>query len=157
MRDHRPAWKDILKALSMLPEYDKKKLDMQYCFMLGCSCMDQKEYRQMLEELKRDYDKKVEALNTVWEMYQNKGETTRTVSVADLMREAIDKLQEPFHLWQVRNQIETDHPEAKGRLKVNTISGHLTRMQRRGELEVVKKGYGTQPSSYKKKVQTMQS
>jgi predicted nuclease with TOPRIM domain len=116
--------------------------------------MDEKEYRQMLEELKRDYEKKVEALNTVWEMYQNKGETTRTVSVADLMREAISKLGEPFHLWQVRNQIEADHPEAKGRLKVNTISGHLTRMQRRGELEVVKKGYGTQPSSYKKKVQT---
>lgn len=153
MRSHPRPWKIVFEALSILPEYDKKKLDMQYCFMLGCSSMDEKEYRRMLEELKRDYEKKVQALNTVWQMYQTKGETTPTASVADLMREAIDKLEEPFHLWQVRNQIEADHPEAKGKIKTNTLSGHLTRMHKRGELEIVKKGYGTQPSSYKKKAQ----
>lgn len=154
MTNRHRDWKGLFRALSTLPDYDKKELDMQHCFMLGCSSMDEKEYRQMLEELKRDYEKKVDALNTVWEMYKNKGEAAQTISVADLMREAIDKLEEPFHLWQVRNQIEADHPEAKGKVKTNTLSGHLTRMHKRGELEIVKKGYGTQPSSYKKKVQT---
>jgi len=151
----RRAWQPIFRALAMLPEYPKKKLDMQHCIMLSCRSMDEREYKKLKEEALAEYTRKLAAIETVWEMSSKDAAIVPMISIADAMREAIEKIAEPFHLWQVRQQIESDHPEMKGRVKVNTISGHLTRMHKRGELEIVRKGYGTQPSSYKKKVQAV--
>ena len=134
---------------------------MQYCYKLVCGAMDEQQYKQLLEsakaeyerkarELKDDYNRKVQSVETVWRMIRE-GKAPESPSVADAIREVIENRSEPFTVSTISNMIALDHPEMKDAIKMKTLSGQLTRMQQNGELELVERGSGTKASIYKKK------
>ncbi len=149
----------VLDVFRNLPDYPQKKLDLQSCILTQCSSMDAAQYKRLkaklkteyerdAEKLESDYNRKVEALDTAWEIIQNDRVPT-TMSIADTMREAISKLDQPFQSWQLYDRMKADYPEIADSLKMNTLSGHLTRMCKRGELVPVEKGSGTSPGTYR--------
>jgi tryptophan 2,3-dioxygenase len=119
----------------------------------------QAEYKQLRELTKKRWedtiqhdeserDKELSALDLAWELIQ-KQQVPATISIADMMRKVIAKLEQPFQSWQVQEKMVASYPALADSLRMKTISGHLTRMVGRHELEMIDPGSGTTPGRYK--------
>jgi hypothetical protein len=116
--------------------------------------MDERVYEQIKKDLAAEYRKKLEALDIIWASYRDKAknptlELDVRASITDLVRQVLPKLGEEFSIWDIKKAIEKTFPEAKGTFRKNSLSGTLTRMQQRGEIEIVRKGSGTLPTTYR--------
>lgn len=118
-------------------EHERKRADVEAALQKESS------------DLEADYRGKDKGLDDTWEMIQ-KDKPPEVLSIADMMRKVISGLEQPFQSWRVLERLKEDFPEASG-TKMKTISGHLTRMRRRGELEILDRGSGTTPGQYQVK------
>jgi hypothetical protein len=149
----------IFQAESLLQNYSKKPLDLQRCTQLNCISMDAKEY----ERIKRDIDKRLEeaqirhqkesdALEMVWSLERGKQpevDLLDSVTWADMVRKVITMVREPFTRYEVEQAVLQQFPGAKQKFRKNSMGGILTRMQERGEIQVVEAGSGPRPAKYR--------
>jgi hypothetical protein len=125
---------------------------MQHCITIACHTVDEREYKKLKEEALAEYKRKLSAIETVWAMSNSSAETTRQdLSVSEMVREALPQFDHRgFNVWEMKQAVENIHTELKGRLRINTLSGTLTRMTQRGTgIRSVKKGSGPIPTKRK--------
>jgi phosphoribosylaminoimidazole carboxylase (NCAIR synthetase) len=127
--------------------------------------MNKKEYQRLREQLREEYEKKLEALDTVWGMYGNapivnnaaprpsgSGEWTHDISKRDAVRESIKTIiGENFNVHRVRLALNQVQPSISPEIEDNALSAIVSKLAEMEEIEVVKKKVGKSPAIYKNK------
>lgn len=123
--------------------------------------MNYSEYLQLKKDIENEYRKNLEALELVWKRSQNvlsrthQGNKIETPGVDQPLSEAVRLVIAQMDKDFTADLIEIglrDHNYNEGK-PVNRVSltNTLHRLWRRGEIELVKKGRGRTPSSYRRK------
>lgn len=122
--------------------------------------MKERDYIRLKEQLRREYDEKLRALETVWTMV-NKGSlpgshraAVKVAGQKGFIRATVRRVSESFAsnfgIREVREALNAD-PETAGKIGDAQISTALARLADREELEVVEKGSGKRASIYRRK------
>lgn len=130
--------------------------------------MDEREYlaakehieaecREIVEAAQANRTKKLEALESTWSLFQDIAKKKGTAITAetrpvlsDLVRAVLPTLGDQFKKYHVLKAIESKFPESKGTFLVSTLGGTLTRMRKRGELEIAERGSGPDGFVYRR-------
>ena len=149
---NRPTLQAILRSATELQPFVTIFLDVQDKLELLSRSMDERAYRKIKADIEADCQRKLQALETVWELYKGKPSPEAAnklppSSLTAVVRQAIPGLGEEFSIWEIQKQMEKLFPAIQ--YKKNSLSGTLTRMHHRREIEIVRKGEGTVPTVYK--------
>ena len=150
---NRPTMQAIWRCATELQPFVTIFLDVQDRLGLPSRYMDEREYIKIKADIEADCQRKLEALETVWSLYKGKPSADVTnrlppSSLTAVVRQAMPSLGEKFSIWEIQKQMEKLFPAIH--YKKNSLSGTLTRMHQRKEIEIVRKGEGTAPAVYKR-------
>jgi hypothetical protein len=147
----------LWEAKGLLRPYTEKlkiTLDTQHCAVLHCTAMDEQEYERIKKEINSRHAKELEALETIWNIERGKQppmDILGSVTWADMVRKVLPGLSEPFGKFEIEKAVIEQFRGAKDKLRKNSLSGILTRMQQHHEIELVEAGSGPRPSTYRRK------
>jgi len=121
--------------------------------------MNQREYERLKREIQAEYQKKLEALEMIWQMAQNRNHSTAsatTRSTSELARgfllsavkNALQHISGDFSQHIVVQKIAELHPNLSP-VKRASVSSALKRLAGGKEIELVEAGSGKRPSVYR--------
>lgn len=108
----------------------------------------EEEYQQDLDEAKRIYDAKREALSVLWEEDNLATPIIEKKEMSQIVRETVPQMGENFTVKDVRDRLFSDHPYIASTVHPSSISGILGRMKREGSISELSRGAGPIPSRY---------
>ena len=130
--------------------------------------MDEREYQKhkaefaakreaRIDAANADYEKEMEALEIIRaaskEIEKNRELSDLTKSrmvITDLVMAVLPTLGDEFTSFDIERAIWKKFPEAKGAYKHNSLSGTISRMVGRKQLEVITQGSGPKGSTYRR-------
>jgi hypothetical protein len=126
--------------------------------------MNRKDYQKLRDEAKREYDEKIKALDTVWEMVHgrppansggNNGnpasparEWTHNISKRDAVREAMKTIPGEFNIHRVRDALKAVHPTVEPEIADNQLSAIVSKLFELDELKQIRQKVGKAPAVY---------
>lgn len=120
------------------------------------------EYVRLKKSIEEDYKKKLEALGLLYPEFVEKAQMQ--LPGISVVRSPIKKLvqnsinqhanEQPFTARNVMDWLQKDNPDLANTFSIITVSGALSRLESKGFLEIVEKGSGSTPTTFKKKQQT---
>jgi len=118
--------------------------------------MNEREYDRLRNEIEAEYHKKIEALELIWRM-SNKAPTGLMTNgrgaLLGAVRDAVNQLYATFTIRDVEKVIKQQNAVVGSHVRRASLSNTLKRLVEDGLLELVEKGQGKRPSSYRRKVQ----
>jgi|GEM_PF-2430985 len=132
--------------------------------------MNESEYKKLKDRVAAEYKRKLEAIETVWQMSaENKperpepevngarrprvGSARRKAgkgAVLRAVREAIATMRGEFTSKDIKMAIESESPSIATNMKKASLWTALRKLEERGEIETVKPGVGRSPNTYRK-------
>ena len=125
--------------------------------------MKKQEYEHMKNELRRDYEEKLAALEKLWSVFGPKRLVSNDpsnlngkpwdhdISKRDAVRKAVKEIHGDFDIHKVREVLTHSQPAASQDLKDNQISAIVSVLATKGEVEQVKPKAGKNPAIYRNK------
>lgn len=122
------------------------------------SSMHQREYERLKRQFKLDYEKKIAALEliyeatntgTIGESGDGSSRKERTAGLKDTVRKILPNVGPTFSLNDVAMALEQDDSEGLGSVKKASLSSVLKRLEEDGIITVVERGSGKRASVYK--------
>ena len=127
--------------------------------------MNRKEYQTLRDEAKREYESKLKALDTVWEMVHGKPpannnngsnsgnasatrEWTHNISKRDAVREAMKTIPGEFNIHRVREALKNVHPAVEPEIADNQLSAIVSKLFELDELKQIRQKVGKAPAVY---------
>lgn len=120
--------------------------------------MKEKEYRNLKTQIEAEYHRKVEALETIWQMAG--GDANKLGSQPDkrfgkgsllkAVRHALEQVKGEFTLRDVQEKIAFADSTFAATVKSASLSSTLKRLEKDRELEIVERGKGKRASKYRK-------
>lgn len=122
------------------------------------SIMKEKEYRKLKTQIEAEYHRKIEALETVWQM---SGEDATKAgnqpekrfgkgSLLKAVRRALEQVKGEFTLRDIQEKIGLADSAFAATVKPASLSSTLKRLETDHELEIVERGRGKRASKYRK-------
>jgi hypothetical protein len=125
--------------------------------------MKKQEYEHMKSQLRKDYEEKLAALETLWSVFGPRklvsGDSSNgparpwehDLSKRDAVRSAVKQIQGDFDIHKVREVLSHSQPAASQDLKDNQISAIVSMLAKGKEIEKVKQKAGKNPAVYRNK------
>jgi hypothetical protein len=121
--------------------------------------MKESEYNELKQQFKAEYQKKLEALEIVYQASQEREplpspawEPTKVPdgsgTLAGAIKDVLPLLSDPFNINDVIKLVEEYHHEIKKPINPTSVSGGLRQLHRKGILKVIEPGRGTKPTIY---------
>lgn len=116
--------------------------------------MKEAEYLRLKRAAQIDYQKKIEAIETVWKMSSGpsqkgkKSSLSKSGGLTDSVRKAIDTFDNQFTIKDVEREVKNINPSLTIRLP--SIATVIIRLLQNSEIQKVSQGSGRQPSVYVK-------
>jgi hypothetical protein len=121
--------------------------------------MDEADYLRLKEHIEVEfkaaeavYKSKLAALETTWAVSREVNKqrvptpSEEKPSISDLIRAVLPSLGKEFTRFDIQSAIEKKFPESKGTFRKSSLGGAISRMVKRTQIEVVKRGSG--PEGY---------
>jgi len=115
------------------------------------------EYREAVATLEDDYKKKLEALELTWSVAQGRSRKRGLAelngskpAIGDLIRSVLPSLGPEFTKYDIERAVEKKFPETKGTFRGSSLAGTVSRMVKRKQLEVVRRGSGPEGFTYRR-------
>jgi hypothetical protein len=124
--------------------------------------MNKKEYQKLRDDLRQEYEKKLAALDMVWEMMggkptasspsmQSGKEWAHAISKRDAVRETIKTINGEFNMHAVRHALLALHPAISQEIEDNALSAIISKLAEMEEITTVRHKVGKAPAIYKRK------
>ena len=120
--------------------------------------MNQKEYERLKRKIEEESQKKLNAIEMVWEMSGSPAakqtkrlETPQRAKrgfLSKAVKEVLSILPDEFVPWDVEKLIFDKFPELQGTVKSASLSSTLKRMADDGEIKIVELGAGKRATRY---------
>ena len=115
------------------------------------------EYREASAALEDDYKRKLAALELTWSVAQGRCKKRGLAElnsskpiIGDLIRSVLPSLGTEFTKYDIERAVEKKFPEAKGTFRASSLAGTVSRMVKRKQLEVVRRGSGPEGFTYRR-------
>lgn len=113
--------------------------------------MNEREYDKLRKQVRDEYEKKLEALDLVYEMSKCGSGGVEPLQMGELskaVRSAVEKQSVPFTVRDVEVKIIESHPEHKSTLNRTSISSALKRLANDEVIVMKERGSGKRPTLY---------
>jgi hypothetical protein len=124
--------------------------------------MNKREYQQLRDKLRQEYEQRLSALDMVWQMVSGKPAAPsgvasipgspapwiHSLSKRDVVRQAAKSISTDFTMHRVRQAIIELHPTISPEINDNALSAILSKLAEMEEIKVVRAKVGKSPAVY---------
>lgn len=120
--------------------------------------MKEREYKALKTEAEAEYRRKLEAIETVWNMSGGASRNGTEVSgqvfgkgvLLKAVRNALEEIRGDFTVRDIESRIRTFNPTLAATLRRPSLSSTLKRLEESHEVELVLAGSGKRPGKYRR-------
>lgn len=115
--------------------------------------MDEREYKRLKNQIIAEFHEKIRSLETIWKIYSRSQITKKSGhsthgEITKAVRNSINEIPQTFTPREIKAWIDANVVSVRG-VKIPTISTILSRLEYEGFIQMIRRGRGRMPTTYR--------